>query len=183
MNKNNTAALGLALSLSCVSGVVNADAVHWTLDGVILSDGQLLTGSFDYDRDINQYSNISVTNSGTATWESTSFTQMSGNSGNQVSVAFHDGTPAINDILLLLSWNINGQELTNAGGSVSLKQDSVLFFRCSVEDCSNGSTSLSRHVYVTAGQLTTVPIPAAAWLFGSGVLGLIGVAKRKKSHG
>ena len=27
---------------------------------------------------------------------------------------------------------------------------------------------------------TTVPLPAAAWLFGSGLLGLIGIAKRKK---
>ena len=26
-----------------------------------------------------------------------------------------------------------------------------------------------------------VPIPAAVWLFGSGLLGLIGVARRKKS--
>jgi hypothetical protein len=28
---------------------------------------------------------------------------------------------------------------------------------------------------------TTVPVPAAAWLFGSGLLGLIGVARRKKA--
>ena len=28
---------------------------------------------------------------------------------------------------------------------------------------------------------TPVPVPAAAWLFGSGLLGLIGVARRKKS--
>jgi len=29
--------------------------------------------------------------------------------------------------------------------------------------------------------VTTVPLPAAAWLFGSGLIGLIGVARRKKS--
>ena len=29
--------------------------------------------------------------------------------------------------------------------------------------------------------LTTVPIPAAAWLFGSGLIGLIGIARRKKA--
>ncbi|MDH3888134.1 MAG: VPLPA-CTERM sorting domain-containing protein, partial [Gammaproteobacteria bacterium] len=28
-----------------------------------------------------------------------------------------------------------------------------------------------------------VPVPAAVWLFGSGLLGLIGMAKRKKSIG
>src|SRR3989344_5370593 len=31
-------------------------------------------------------------------------------------------------------------------------------------------------------EVTSVPIPAAAWLFGSGLLGLIGVARRKKTH-
>jgi hypothetical protein len=30
------------------------------------------------------------------------------------------------------------------------------------------------------GSMTVVPIPAAAWLFGSGLLGLVGVARRKK---
>ncbi|MGV7235579.1 MAG: VPLPA-CTERM sorting domain-containing protein [Nitrosomonadaceae bacterium] len=29
--------------------------------------------------------------------------------------------------------------------------------------------------------VTAIPIPAAAWLFGSGLLGLIGIARRKKS--
>ena len=28
---------------------------------------------------------------------------------------------------------------------------------------------------------TVVPIPAATWLFGSGLIGLIGIARRKKS--
>lgn len=31
-----------------------------------------------------------------------------------------------------------------------------------------------------AGGVTPVPIPAAVWLFGSGLLGLIGIARRKK---
>jgi hypothetical protein len=30
-------------------------------------------------------------------------------------------------------------------------------------------------------QTTAVPIPAAAWLFGSGLLGLVGIARRKKA--
>jgi len=29
--------------------------------------------------------------------------------------------------------------------------------------------------------ITAIPVPAAAWLFGSGLLGLIGIARRKKS--
>jgi hypothetical protein len=34
--------------------------------------------------------------------------------------------------------------------------------------------------YGTAGEITTIPIPAAVWLFGSGLLGLIGIARRKQ---
>ena len=30
-------------------------------------------------------------------------------------------------------------------------------------------------------QVSAVPIPAAAWLFGSGLIGLVGIAKRKKA--
>jgi hypothetical protein len=33
---------------------------------------------------------------------------------------------------------------------------------------------------VTFG-VSAVPVPAAAWLFGSGLIGLIGIARRKKS--
>jgi len=32
---------------------------------------------------------------------------------------------------------------------------------------------------VRSGQVATVPVPAAGWLFGSGLLGLIGVARRR----
>ena len=34
---------------------------------------------------------------------------------------------------------------------------------------------------VHSGDVSAVPVPAAVWLFGSGLLGLIGVARRKKA--
>jgi hypothetical protein len=34
---------------------------------------------------------------------------------------------------------------------------------------------------VHEGNIGAVPIPAAVWLFGSGLIGLIGAARRKKS--
>jgi hypothetical protein len=45
-----------------------------------------------------------------------------------------------------------------------------------VSTLTNGSFTDSITINVSA-----VPIPAAAWLFGSGLLGLIGVARRKKA--
>ena len=35
--------------------------------------------------------------------------------------------------------------------------------------------------YTMTFETTVVPVPAAVWLFGSGLLGLIGVARRKKA--
>ena len=34
---------------------------------------------------------------------------------------------------------------------------------------------------VTTMTVNPVPIPAAVWLFGSGLIGLIGIARRKKA--
>lgn len=34
---------------------------------------------------------------------------------------------------------------------------------------------------VQSGDVSAVPVPAAAWLFGSGLIGLVGMAKRKKA--
>ena len=41
----------------------------------------------------------------------------------------------------------------------------------------NGTTATGGWFY----QTSAVPVPAAVWLFGSGLLGLIGVARRKKA--
>lgn len=37
-------------------------------------------------------------------------------------------------------------------------------------------------VYSVPGAVSTVPVPAAAWLFGSGLLGLVGVARRHNAQ-
>jgi hypothetical protein len=34
---------------------------------------------------------------------------------------------------------------------------------------------------ISFGTVSPVPIPAAVWLFGSGLLGLVGMARRKKA--
>lgn len=63
---------------------------------------------------------------------------------------------------------------------------------CSTSSCSAGSTyalDMDVHVPVAFGSVpyslhlegSVVPVPAAVWLFGSGLLGLAGVARRKVS--
>ena len=34
---------------------------------------------------------------------------------------------------------------------------------------------------ITASNASVIPVPAAVWLFGSGLLGLVGVARRRKA--
>jgi len=37
-------------------------------------------------------------------------------------------------------------------------------------------------IYASGGQpINAVPLPAAVWLFGSGLLGLVGLARRRKA--
>jgi hypothetical protein len=54
----------------------------------------------------------------------------------------------------------------------------------------NSSAVTSIEFFVTGAQnmdsiidnvSAVVPVPAAVWLFGSGLLGLVGIAKRKKA--
>jgi len=37
------------------------------------------------------------------------------------------------------------------------------------------------HPYVAIENSSAVPVPPALWLFGSGLLGLIGISRRKRS--
>lgn len=41
--------------------------------------------------------------------------------------------------------------------------------------------TLEDHFYIRNADVTVVPVPAAVWLFGSGLIGLAGIARRKKS--
>lgn len=50
------------------------------------------------------------------------------------------------------------------------------------EDLIGNDSNRARLFVGSFGQATSVvPVPAAVWLFGSGLIGLIGIARRKKS--
>ncbi len=103
-----------------------------------------------------------------------------------INVATDDG--AGNVTLDMTGWNVHWN-----GGDIDMGTGAAAVVTCGV-DCGNGDTySLDYTAIVpsggftgvayqlhTEGTVSAVPVPAAVWLFGSGLLGLVGIARRKK---
>jgi hypothetical protein len=71
-----------------------------------------------------------------------------------------------------------------SGGSDSALEAECVFMPIEGGECMGLTGGASADVFNSPGSPGTwsvVPIPAAVWLFGSGLLGLIGVARRKKA--
>ena len=123
--------------------------------------------------------------------------QFSGNTG------MHSTTSAITEVspgnLDFSGWNVDWNGiLIDLGGDVGAGDTSLATITCSSSSCSVNDTYVLEYfthvpqpdlsgkggVFYTVhleGVISSVPVPAAAWLFGSGLLGLIGIARRKKS--
>ena len=94
-----------------------------------------------------------------------------------------------------LDWSVTWNGLPN----IPLNATSATTIVCDTTSCSDSSNYTIDGAFHVAGAgfttvgytvhleghvsnpTTTVPVPAAAWLFGSGLMGLAGVARRRKS--
>jgi len=79
-------------------------------------------------------------------------------------------------------WTIGGPTTYNLPGVEG--QDYALFTDLVPFDLGGGVYGIQLYNFdgaVTGFQLTQIPLPAALWLFGSGLIGLIGIARRKKA--
>ena len=165
--------LVVALLASASAG---AATVTWTLDNVIFADGGTATGSFVYDASTNIYSSISIVTSATSSWNSTTsygVVDVAPSTTTSAQVAFINTADAgaLPDrsfayrLLLFFS-----SPLTDAGGTASL-----IAFPPSAEMFCVSPSCIPPGVLrtIVSGQVTgtapVVPVPAAAWLFGSGL--------------
>lgn len=115
-------------------------------------------------------------------------------------------TMTLDDATLLFSWNVawsgvdetlahfHGPALPNQNAGVQVGIDvaanpaisSTTLSATQAADLLAGLWYINIHTAAfpggeIRGQVSTIPIPAAVWIFSSGLLGLIGIARRKKS--
>lgn len=89
----------------------------------------------------------------------------------------------------------NNVQIDMSSGAWGSNPSGVADITCSSVNCDSGTYTLTYTATVPddgstnfgnvhyglnlVGTISSVPVPAAAWLFGSGLLGLVGVARRK----
>ena len=164
-----------AISIACITvPTANAATLSWELQNVTFDDGGTATGSFGFDADAGTFSAINI------------LTSTNGSLGDSYGfpVGFASATTldfleagagaVLGSSRLLLSLS---SAMTNSGGIIAFALTPFgLEGICSNANC----TSVDPLRNALGGSIVSaVPIPAAVWLFGTGILGLIGFTKRK----
>lgn len=180
----------IALSLSLIIAPAQGASIQWDLYNVQFDDGGTAYGSFFYDADTNDFSNIDVTTTAGSTFTTDMHYELMNPSLTIDATGLHltENGGTTEDIR---AFNINiVAAMTNAGGAFYLHTPPApTAFEGVCSDntiyCNSFKPNPSRSVISgwvsTSAELNPVPIPAAVWLFGSGLLSLIGAARRKKS--
>ena len=158
----------LLIAYIAVAGFSTSASAHfvtWSFDDLAFNDGGMGSGSFDFDESTNTFDNVNVvtTNGTTGSFLGKTYTAASFFGASLTSIDFTNTTAGE-----LLSFVLD-DAMTDAGGTLLAR---------AVEGTSNHA--IVRHTIIGEEfEISAVPIPAAVWLFGSGLLGLIGVARRK----
>ena len=174
--------LKLALAGLFIGGsVANAAVVNFTIDGIVnsadagnvfnLSAGNTISASGSFDDSV-----LSGGDTGTVLFDMSS--------GNSLSLSFGTMTFQASDDIDYASGNpfitLNAGSLTAFDFAANV---GTLGYLTSFElnvDAEDDSYNFVNATWtgITIDS-TTVPVPAAVWLFGSGLLGLVGFARRK----
>ncbi len=148
-------------SLENVSSSVTFNVVD---PGVEIGGGNVLFGVYEANGGVNVSEN------------SISMTGFNVGFGSVAFNGYHffDTNGTIDDFtsVTVTSQNIIGQDRINfSADDIWINMSGLSLYG------SNGFLDLD---FTTSASVSTVPVPAAAWLFGSGLLGLAGLARRKK---
>ena len=177
-----------------------ATTIDWTLDATTLlipADSGLqpasVTGTFTYDNILHEYSNVNLKYTGDLLIDFTATTVWDGTSLDVFVLGPEMGDHNIKPSFLLHF--ASSLDLASAGDTIAVcgGVGTINDLRPGCGDRHSnvsGITDLASledqlEYFIGTGTITSesapaVPIPATVWLFGSGLLGLIGVARRKK---
>lgn len=165
--------------LMCVVAFGATSAFASTINGSMALMGSMETDGMPLESAI-EISLTTLTGAGTGIGDLSDVTFFSTGTGGTVSLA--PFAPVINFINIehwsfdLLSLNIIDQEVD----LLTLKGTGLLHDTDGVFTSTNAVWELTTRTNNSYGiTITAVPVPAAVWLFGSGLLGLVGYARRK----
>jgi hypothetical protein len=151
------------------SSVSHAAAITWTLNDVAFDDGTSASGYFDYDAELNLFSNINIFG-GEGAWPNPGFYYDVYGAADSNDVTFLGDGGSFGTVTLLNL--VFDSSLTSAGGSIGLSTSSWE----REEDFGSGFVVRSRNVI--SGSVSAVPVPAAVWLLGSALFGLV-ISRRR----
>ncbi len=167
-----------ALLLAISASATQASIVQYKLENVIQTNGGKMTGTFLWD-----YTGVEFEN-GTGTF-SELFIPGHGSDISALNISF--------DIDKSIEFSLNAN-LHNAGVDVTLflldpltpttsADIDTVRSKSSIGGGFNGSASSYGFLSGRIAPISSpVPVPAAAWLFGSAILGIAGFTGRKQSH-
>ncbi|THD68722.1 MAG: PEP-CTERM sorting domain-containing protein [Phenylobacterium sp.] len=182
---------GLVLASVLLAGAARAAVVDWSLQGVILSDGTAVTGTFDFDASTNGYSNVDIAvASGPNYPNATNFTvsiPVNGGNNEPYWIEAVPGTYAGDATGLEQIFLVFASPLTDAGGTVAIISEygSPQLNTCGDPVCRTVDPDFpdveggSNQGVVTTEPQAGVPEPATWALMLSG-FGLAGAALRRR---
>lgn len=184
MNKPHLICSMFALCISISPGI-NAAPVAYDFIQNGYEDGAFVTGTF-LGEDLDSNGQLSSANQGEVTILTMSF------SGNNLVGSFSLGTTEP-DFFGGLVYDLDGGPLgdglngsiegigVESGGYLYMTGQGPSGMDGGVISYDEFSSSTSTDELVQVSLSTVVPVPAAVWLFGSGLLGLAGMARCKKT--
>ena len=176
-SKSSTIIHGLTYMLLAASlslGSAQAATVSYTLDNIFLDATNQMTGTFEWTYDVGDFQN------GTGLF-SELFIPLTSHTLADLNVTFDIGKSI--EFTLIDNLDSDGVDISLVFVNPLTPTQSTLlnldFFTGSKWALGGTGTN---HVFISGGiSPVVVPVPAAVWLFGSGLLGLIGIARRKKA--
>jgi len=166
--------MGIIFFFACLPAW--AIPVQWTLSDVTFDDGETLEGGFTYDASTDTYSDVYIYASDLpfVGYSDSALPPFVLWNNLLDSTATNLSAETAYDFYGWFELNLEfSSALQNAGGIINLlPTSSEINYGCCIE-----SPFYQR--YIVAGTVSAVPVPAAAWLFGSALAGL-GWMRRKQ---